>query len=167
MIRRESLVRARLGLSCQFLSTELSSYLTRLLCPVFRPVNIQVQSQQSTLQSQYSTLDISTFNISTVNNLTVNIYSLRREFSSTKFSPQLYSEKEKQSKEDLLSLMTCYDLQFVQHRSVEGLSQYLLEPDVYSLTRFTGLPEVKQLPYSVKQMLAREVSCEGLVTLFF
>merc|ERR550537_1066700 len=58
--------------------------------------------------------------------------------------------------------MTCYDLQFVQHRSVEGLSQYLLEPDVYSLTRFTGLPEVKQLPYSVKQMLAREVDLKRI-----
>ena len=53
--------------------------------------------------------------------------------------------------------MTCYDLQFAQHRSVEGLVTFALEPDVYSLTRFTGLPEVKQLPYSVKQMLAREV----------
>ena len=42
MIKRESLVRARLGLSCQSLTTELSSYLTRLICPVFRPVNIQV-----------------------------------------------------------------------------------------------------------------------------
>ena len=70
---------------------------------------------------------------------------------------QLYSEKEKQSKEDLLNLMTCYDLQFVQHRSTEGLSQYMLEPDLYSLTRFSGVQEVKQLPYSVKQMLAREV----------
>ena len=74
---------------------------------------------------------------------------------------QLYSEKEKQSKEDLLTLMTCYDLQFVQHRSTEGLSQYVLEPDLYSLTRFSGVQEVKQLPYSVKQILAREVRMRG------
>ncbi|KAL5256484.1 hypothetical protein ACHWQZ_G011654 [Mnemiopsis leidyi] len=115
MIKRESLVQARLGLSCQSLTTELSSYLTRLICPIFRPVNIQ-----------------------------------------------LYSEKEKQSKEDLLTLMTCYDLQFVQHRSTEGLSQYVLEPDLYSLTRFSGVQEVKQLPYSVKQMLAREVDLKRI-----
>ena len=71
---------------------------------------------------------------------------------------QLYSEKEKQAKEDLLNLMTCYDLQFVQHRTPEGLSQYILEPDVYSFSRYPDLTEVKQLPYSVKQMLAREVT---------
>ena len=53
--------------------------------------------------------------------------------------------------------MACYDLQFVQQRSSEGLSQYVLEPDIYELTKFTGSQEGKQLPYSIKQMLAREV----------
>ena len=55
--------------------------------------------------------------------------------------------------------MACYDLQFVQRKTPEGLTQYVLEPDLYSLTTFSSIEGMKQLPYSIKQMLAREVHC--------
>ena len=70
----------------------------------------------------------------------------------------MYNTREKEAKEDLVSLMACYDLQFVQRKSPEGLTQYNLEPDMYGLTTFSTVEGVKQLPYSIKQMLAREVS---------
>ena len=72
-------------------------------------------------------------------------------------SSQLYSEAERQAKEALVNLMACYDLQFVQNSTAEGLVSYRLEPDLYGVTTFTGSQEVKQLSYSIKQMLAREV----------
>ena len=56
-----------------------------------------------------------------------------------------------------MNIMACYDLQFVQHRTAEGVVSYMLEPDVYGVTRFTGFEEIKQLSYTIKQMLAREV----------
>ena len=42
VIKREVLVKARLGFSSEYLVLELAAYLVRLLCPTFRPVNIQV-----------------------------------------------------------------------------------------------------------------------------
>eukprot|EP00116_Pleurobrachia_bachei_P000811 sb/3461073/ len=90
---------------------------------------------------------------------------LKQQFTNTNtrfLHIQLYSAREKEAKDTLVSLMACYDLQFVQRKTPEGLTQYVLEPDLYALTTFSTIEGVKQLPYSIKQMLAREVDLKRI-----
>lgn len=110
VIRNECVPKCRLGMTSQYISTELVSYLVRMLCPSFRPVNIQ-----------------------------------------------LYSIEEKRAKDVLASVMASYDLSFVQTKNQDGVVLFKLEPDILSLTSYTDIPEIKELSYSVKQMLVKEV----------
>lgn len=115
VIRNECVPKCRLGMTSQYISTELVSYLVRMLCPSFRPVNIQ-----------------------------------------------LYSIEEKRAKDVLASVMASYDLSFVQTKNQDGVVLFKLEPDILSLTSYTDIPEIKELSYSVKQMLVKEVELKRI-----
>lgn len=77
-------------------------------------------------------------------------------------STQLYTAVEKQQLADLVSTMISYSLTYRQERAPDGQYTYALDPSVDDLCRYSGLPQKKQLTYSAKQLIAREIDVEKM-----
>ncbi|XP_071946299.1 chromosome transmission fidelity protein 18 homolog [Antedon mediterranea] len=77
-------------------------------------------------------------------------------------NPQLFNSLEKHQMSSLVSSMIAYNLTYQQERSPEGQYNYVLDPNLEELVRFSGMPPVKQMTYAAKQMIAREIEVEKL-----
>ncbi|XP_033118482.1 chromosome transmission fidelity protein 18 homolog [Anneissia japonica] len=77
-------------------------------------------------------------------------------------NPQLFNTLEKQQMTSLVSTMIAYNLTYQQERSPEGQYNYVLDPNLEELVRFTGMPPSKQMTYAAKQLIAREIEVEKL-----
>jgi chromosome transmission fidelity protein 18 len=77
-------------------------------------------------------------------------------------STQLYSAREKQQLTDLVDTMISYGLTYKQEKGADGQYTYILDPCLEVVGRFPGLPQKKQLSYSAKQLIAREVEVEKM-----
>ncbi|XP_064406884.1 chromosome transmission fidelity protein 18 homolog isoform X2 [Halichondria panicea] len=97
--------------------------------------------------------------------LVTEILSPLAEIIAPSFRPvstQLYSAQEKQQLLDLVGTMISYNLTYRQERGVDGQYTYVLDPNIEELCRFPGLPQRKQLSYSAKQLISREVDMEKM-----
>ncbi|CAH1793925.1 unnamed protein product [Owenia fusiformis] len=75
---------------------------------------------------------------------------------------QLYSAREKESLEQLIRIMIAYNLTYHQEKTPEGQYQYILDPGVDEVSRFPGMKPSRQLTYSAKQVIAREIDLEKM-----
>ncbi|XP_072043772.1 chromosome transmission fidelity protein 18 homolog [Amphiura filiformis] len=75
---------------------------------------------------------------------------------------QLFSSQEKKQLAELIDTMIGYNLTYHQERSVEGQYNYVLDPNIEEVVRFSGAPPVKQMTYASKQLIAREISLEKM-----
>ncbi|KAF8770773.1 Chromosome transmission fidelity protein 18 like protein [Argiope bruennichi] len=75
---------------------------------------------------------------------------------------QLYSEREKNELRRVIELMLAFNLNYRQERSLEGTYNYILDPNIEELIRFSDIKTKNLLTYSAKQMIAREVEMEQM-----
>ncbi|XP_039265206.2 chromosome transmission fidelity protein 18 homolog [Styela clava] len=75
---------------------------------------------------------------------------------------QLFSPAEKKLLKDLVSTMLSYNLSYRQERNEDGQYNYVLEPNVAEICEFEGCQEKRKLPYSTRQMIAKEVEMEKM-----
>ncbi|XP_077980244.1 chromosome transmission fidelity protein 18 homolog [Glandiceps talaboti] len=75
---------------------------------------------------------------------------------------QLFSGKEKDQLCNLIQTMIAYNLTYRQERSPEGQYNYILEPNVEEVIKFSGTATKKQMTYATKQLVAREIELEKL-----
>lgn len=75
---------------------------------------------------------------------------------------QLYSEREKNELRRVIELMLAFNLTYHQERSLEGTYNYVLDPNIEELIKFSDVKPKKVLTYSAKQMIAREVEMEQM-----
>ncbi|GFS77932.1 chromosome transmission fidelity protein 18 homolog [Nephila pilipes] len=75
---------------------------------------------------------------------------------------QLYSEREKNELRRVIELMLAFNLNYHQERSLEGTYNYVLDPNIEELIKFSDVKPKKVLTYSAKQMIAREVEMEQM-----
>ncbi|KAL5473396.1 hypothetical protein EMCRGX_G027874 [Ephydatia muelleri] len=97
--------------------------------------------------------------------LSVDLLSPFLEIISPIFRPvsiQLYSAREKQQLADLVNTMISCGVTYRQEKGPDGQYTYILDPNIEQLCRFPGLPQKRQLSYSAKQMISREIELEKL-----
>ncbi|CAL1280860.1 unnamed protein product [Larinioides sclopetarius] len=75
---------------------------------------------------------------------------------------QLYSEREKNELKRVIELMLAFNLNYRQERSQEGTYNYVLDPNIEELIKFSDIKTKNVLTYSAKQMIAREVEMEQM-----
>ncbi|GBM98226.1 Chromosome transmission fidelity protein 18 [Araneus ventricosus] len=75
---------------------------------------------------------------------------------------QLYSEREKNELRRVIELMLAFKLNYRQERSQEGTYNYVLDPNIEELIKFSDIKTKNVLTYSTKQMIAREVEMEQM-----
>ncbi|KAG8187461.1 hypothetical protein JTE90_009531 [Oedothorax gibbosus] len=75
---------------------------------------------------------------------------------------QLYSAREKGELRRVIELMLAFKLNYHQERSLDGTYNYILDPNIEELIRFSDIKPKKILTYSAKQMIAREVEVEQM-----
>ncbi|XP_071854788.1 chromosome transmission fidelity protein 18 homolog isoform X3 [Apostichopus japonicus] len=77
-------------------------------------------------------------------------------------STQLYSMHEKRQLSELVNIMIAYNITYHQERNKEGQYNYVLDPNLDDVTRFSDSPITRQLTYGTKQLIAREIETEKL-----
>jgi chromosome transmission fidelity protein 18 len=77
-------------------------------------------------------------------------------------SMQLYSAREKEELNHVISVMIDYNLNYVQERTQEGTYVYNLDPNIEDLTLFPGQKSTRVLSYGGKQLISREVELEKM-----
>ncbi|PIK50019.1 putative chromosome transmission fidelity protein 18-like, partial [Apostichopus japonicus] len=77
-------------------------------------------------------------------------------------STQLYSMHEKRQLSELVNIMIAYNITYHQERNKEGQYNYVLDPNLDDVTRFSDSPIIRQLTYGTKQLIAREIETEKL-----
>ncbi|XP_070580731.1 chromosome transmission fidelity protein 18 homolog isoform X2 [Ptychodera flava] len=75
---------------------------------------------------------------------------------------QLFSGKEKDQLATVVSTMIAYNLTYHQARSQDGQYNYVLEPNVEEVIKFSGSGPKKQMTYATKQLIAREIGLEKM-----
>lgn len=75
-------------------------------------------------------------------------------------SMQLYSDQERRELMHIVSVMLSMNLTYRQQRSEDGTYDFVLEPAVDVFSTFPNVKPGKQLTYSAKQMIGREVELE-------
>eukprot|EP00117_Sycon_ciliatum_P023729 scpid35668/ scgid20094/ Chromosome transmission fidelity protein 18 homolog len=75
---------------------------------------------------------------------------------------QLYNSKERQQLLALISNMISYNVTYRQERQQDGQYQFVMDPNAEVLVRYPGLPQKKQISYSGKQLIAREIELEKM-----
>ncbi|XP_068202621.1 chromosome transmission fidelity protein 18 homolog [Palaemon carinicauda] len=73
---------------------------------------------------------------------------------------QLYSKQEKEELAGLINTMISYNLTYTQERSLDGQYSFTLDPNMEEVVRFPDLKPEKQLSYSTRQLIAREIELE-------
>jgi chromosome transmission fidelity protein 18 len=97
--------------------------------------------------------------------LAVEMLSPILEIITPSFRPvsmQLYSAREKQQLTDLVDTMISYGLTYKQEKGADGQYTYVLDPCLEEVCRFPGLAQRKQLSYSAKQLISREIEVEKM-----
>ncbi|XP_043245591.1 chromosome transmission fidelity protein 18 homolog [Amphibalanus amphitrite] len=77
-------------------------------------------------------------------------------------SSQLHTPREEEELRRVLHLMVAYNLTYRQQRDAEGQYQYLLEPNMEELVYFGDERPQRSAPYTVKQLIAREIELEKM-----
>ncbi|PNF28113.1 hypothetical protein B7P43_G12268 [Cryptotermes secundus] len=77
-------------------------------------------------------------------------------------SMQLYSAREKEDLNHVISVMIDYNLNYVQERTLEGNYIYNLDPNIEELALFPGQKPARLLSYANKQLISREVELEKM-----
>ncbi|KAF0310420.1 Chromosome transmission fidelity protein 18 [Amphibalanus amphitrite] len=77
-------------------------------------------------------------------------------------SSQLHTPREEEELRRVLHLMVAYNLTYRQQRDAEGQYQYLLEPNMEELVYFGEERPQRSAPYTVKQLIAREIELEKM-----
>ncbi|XP_022092575.1 chromosome transmission fidelity protein 18 homolog isoform X2 [Acanthaster planci] len=75
---------------------------------------------------------------------------------------QLFNAQEKQQLKEVINTMIAYNLTYNQERSTEGQYNYVLDPNLDSVARFSNTPPTKQMTYAAKQLIAREIALEKM-----
>ncbi|XP_038065359.1 chromosome transmission fidelity protein 18 homolog [Patiria miniata] len=75
---------------------------------------------------------------------------------------QLFNAQEKRQMKELINSMIAYNLTYNQERSAEGQYNYVLDPNLDSVVRFSSTPPTKQMTYAAKQLIAREITLEKM-----
>ncbi|XP_025098804.1 chromosome transmission fidelity protein 18 homolog isoform X2 [Pomacea canaliculata] len=100
-----------------------------------------------------------------IHTLTLDVLPLLLNIMQPTLRPvntQLYSGREKDDLAHLVRVMVNYNLIYKQERTPEGQYTYTLEPNLEEVVRFSGLKQYRQLTYSAKQLIAREIELEKL-----
>lgn len=75
----------------------------------------------------------------------------------------LFGNYEKEQLCEIINIMIDYCLTYVQERTVEGTYVFNLDPNIDDIVQFEGLKTQRRiLPYSVKQLIAREIEVENM-----
>ncbi|XP_037087767.1 chromosome transmission fidelity protein 18 homolog [Pollicipes pollicipes] len=75
---------------------------------------------------------------------------------------QLHTVRETEELHRVLQLMIAYNLTYRQQRDDDGQYQYLLEPNMEELVYFGEQRPHRPVPYTVKQLVAREIELEKM-----
>ncbi|PSN58138.1 Chromosome transmission fidelity protein 18 [Blattella germanica] len=75
---------------------------------------------------------------------------------------QLYSKRETEELNNVVSIMIDYNLNYIQERTQEGGYEYKLDPNIEEIALFPGSKPIRNLGYAGKQLIAREVELEKL-----
>ncbi|KAJ8035506.1 Chromosome transmission fidelity protein 18-like [Holothuria leucospilota] len=77
-------------------------------------------------------------------------------------STQLFSMQEKKQLAELVDIMISFSLTYQQERNKEGQYNYVIDPNLDDITRFSDTPTSRQMTYGAKQLIAREIEVEKL-----
>ncbi|GIY35546.1 chromosome transmission fidelity protein 18 homolog [Caerostris darwini] len=97
--------------------------------------------------------------------LLTDVFPFLVEIIKPKLRPvntQLYSERERNELRRVIELMLAFNLNYRQERSLEGTYNYVLDPNIEELIKFSDIKTKTILTYSSKQMIAREVEMEQM-----
>ncbi|KAK4873767.1 hypothetical protein RN001_013127 [Aquatica leii] len=99
------------------------------------------------------------------NPLKLDVLPLLANIITPAFRPvniHLYTQKEKDQLNLIVSAMIDYHLNYVQERAPEGHFIYVMDPNVEDIVSFPSVGMRRVLPYSIKQLIAREVELEKM-----
>ncbi|KAF2884920.1 hypothetical protein ILUMI_21254 [Ignelater luminosus] len=74
----------------------------------------------------------------------------------------LFTEREKEDLNRVVSIMIDYNLSYVQERMPEGNYIYTIDPNIEEATLFPGSKHKRILSYFNKQLIAREIEVEKM-----
>ncbi|KAF6209284.1 hypothetical protein GE061_015029 [Apolygus lucorum] len=77
-------------------------------------------------------------------------------------SIQLYTQKEKNELNRVVSVMADYNVNYSQMRTSEGHYNFVLDPNIEELVCFSDNPTENITTYTVRQLLSKEVECEKI-----
>ncbi|XP_034178383.2 chromosome transmission fidelity protein 18 homolog [Osmia lignaria lignaria] len=77
-------------------------------------------------------------------------------------SGHLHSNKEKDDIARIVNVLLQFGLSFTQERSLDGIYNYKLDPNIFEIAIFPGCKQHRSLAYSVKQIIVQELDAERL-----
>ncbi|ESO09825.1 hypothetical protein HELRODRAFT_186286 [Helobdella robusta] len=75
---------------------------------------------------------------------------------------QLYSRHEKMLLSNVVQAMLAYNLSYLQCRTPDGRYNYIIEPNIHDVVNFFDSKTSRQMSYSCKQLVAREIELEKM-----
>ncbi|KAF5288538.1 hypothetical protein FQA39_LY15406 [Lamprigera yunnana] len=100
-----------------------------------------------------------------VNPLRMDVLPILSDIITPTFRPvniHLYTPQEKNQLSYIVSIMINYNLNYVQERVPEGHFVYSIDPNIDEIVSFLNIGKRRILPYSIKQLIAREIELEKM-----